>query len=132
MEIDNTTDVISVSDITERVDALQSIADDYEDDPAANDPLDEDEAQELKVLTDLLEEMRSNGGDHQWNGDWYPGSMIRDSYFKDYAMELADDIGAVDANASWPNTYIDWDAAAEALQQDYSSIEYQGIDYWYR
>ena len=65
--------------------------------------------------------------------DWqYGEQLIRDSYFKDYAMELAEDIGAVDANASWPNTCIDWDQAARELQMDYTSVEFAGVTYWIR
>jgi hypothetical protein len=87
---------------------------------------------ELDTLTALLDEMKGYGGDHQWRGGGYPGGMIRDSYFEDYAREFADDIGAINAYAAWPGTHIDWKAAAEDLQQDYSTIEYEGVTYWYR
>jgi hypothetical protein len=46
--------------------------------------------------------------------------------------ELAEDIGAIDRNASWPATYIDWEAAADSLKADYSSIDFNGEDYWIR
>ena len=65
--------------------------------------------------------------------DWPHGeTLIRDSYFKDYAMELADDIGAIDNNASWPLTCIDWDQAARELQMDYSAVDFDGVTYWIR
>jgi hypothetical protein len=94
--------------------------------------LDQDEADELQALTELLAELKGNGGDEQWNGDWYPVTLIRDSYFREYAVELADEIGAVDSNAGWPNNCIDWEEAARELRMDYSSVEYAGITYWYR
>jgi antirestriction protein len=37
---------------------------------------------------------------------------------KDYAEELADDIGAIPDDLSWPLTHIDWDAAARDLEYD--------------
>ena len=91
-----------------------------------------DDAEELARLEKLLEETGGYGGDHQWNGTWYPGSMIADSYFEDYARELADDIGAINRNATWPVCHIDWEAAADSLKQDYASITYGGVEYWYR
>jgi antirestriction protein len=65
--------------------------------------------------------------------DWkYGEALIADHYFKEYAQELAEDIGAVQRDAMWPNQYIDWDAAADALKQDYSSVEYGSTTYWIR
>lgn len=65
--------------------------------------------------------------------DWkYGEALIRDSYFKRYAMELAEDIGAIPDDAKWPCTCIDWDKAARELQMDYTSVEFAGITYWVR
>lgn len=36
-----------------------------------------------------------------------------------------------DANR-WPFTCIDWDKAAQELQMDYTSVEFDGITYWVR
>lgn len=30
------------------------------------------------------------------------------------------------------NNYIDWKRAAEALQSDYTSVEFDGVTYWVR
>jgi hypothetical protein len=66
-------------------------------------------------------------------GDWLHGAtLIRDTYFKEYAQELADDIGAIDSNAGWPTCHIDWDAAAESLRQDYTEVEFDGVTYLIR
>ena len=94
--------------------------------------LDDDETEELETLEKLLEELKGRGGDEQWEGDWYPVTLIRDSYFEDYAQELAQDIGAVNEDADWPNNCIDWEKAARELQWDYSLVEFDGVDYWYR
>jgi hypothetical protein len=65
--------------------------------------------------------------------DWIHGeAFILDRYFKEYAEQLADDIGSIDRNARWPNDCIDWDRAARELQMDYSSIEIDGHTYWAR
>jgi len=65
-------------------------------------------------------------------GSNYESTLIPDESFEDYARELAEDIGAIDANASWPLMYIDWPAAADALRIDYSSVSYAGHDYLIR
>jgi antirestriction protein len=65
--------------------------------------------------------------------DWSFGeSLIRDSYFEDYARELADDIGAIDSDAGWPTACIDWEQAASDLQMDYTSVELDGVTFWTR
>lgn len=50
---------------------------------------------------------------------------FRDSYQGDYssnedfAQELADSLGLLNKEASWPNSYIDWERAARDLMMDY-------------
>lgn len=117
MTIDNYLDVIDVRDIIAEYVQVQ---------------LDEDEQDYASELEGLLAELAGNGGDEKWLGDWYPVTLIRDSYFVEYAQQLAEDIGAIDPDASWPNGYIDWERAARDLQMDYTSVEYQGTTYWYR
>lgn len=119
-EISNTDDMVSFDTITERVEALEDAE------------RDEMEETEYKVLVALLKETCGYGGDHQWRGDWYPGYMVRDSHFEEYAQTLAEDIGAIDRNATWPLTCIDWAQAARELQMDYSTVEYDGVTFWYR
>lgn len=65
--------------------------------------------------------------------DWkYGEALIRDSYFATYAEELASDIGAIDRNAKWPLSHIDWEAAADELKMDYTAIDFDGVEYWIR
>jgi len=87
----------------------------------------EDNAEELAVLKKLNEQGDSYGAD--WG---YGATLIRDSYFEEYAQELAEDIGAIDRNAAWPACHIDWSQAAESLKQDYTSIDFAGVTYWVR
>lgn len=118
-DITNAADVIDVRDIIARYEELEG-TDNVED------SLEESE------LLELLEALEGMGGDEEWRGAWYPITLIRDSYFRTYAQELAEDIGAINADAAWPNNCIDWDQAARELRMDYSSIEYGGVTYWTR
>ena len=122
--VDNAEDIINVRDIIARVEELREERD--SGDPIAS------ELDELETLEALLEDLKGNGGDEQWEGNWYPSTLIRSSYFKTYAQEFAEDIGAVDSNATWPNNCIDWDRAARELQVDYSSVDFDGVKYLYR
>lgn len=112
-------DVVSVEELIELFEALE-------------DSEDPDELAELAEISLILDELKGYGGDVQFNGDWYPQSLIADSAFEDHARELAEDIGAIDRNAAWPLNHIDWKSAAEALQDDYSLVTIDGVDYWYR
>lgn len=92
------------------------------------DALDEDEAAELAKL----EEFNREG--ENASPDWHYGvGCIRESYFEDHARELADDIhGKAVREASWPFDCIDWGRAADALQHDYSAIDFDGVTYYVR
>ncbi len=86
----------------------------------------EDEEEEYRALKGLEEEASQSP-------DWRHGeTLIRDDYFQEYAEELAEDIGAVNRNATWPNNFIDWEAAADALKQDYMSVTFGDLEYWIR
>ena len=122
--IDNTNDIIDVRDIIARVEELREERD-------IGDPI-ASELDELETLKSLLEDLKGDGGDEQWEGDWYPSTLIRASYFTTYAQELAEDLGAIDSNATWPNNCIDWDRAARELQVDYSSVDVDNVEYLYR
>ena len=120
--------MIDVRDIIARVEELENTVPSAEE----SEGDDNEEREELATLCGMLDDLKGNGGDEQWRGDWYPISLIRDSYFENYARELAEEIGAIDRSATWPNTCIDWEYAAEQLQQDYTTTEIEGKEYWYR
>lgn len=85
-----------------------------------------DESKELGALEALAEE--ANG-----SPDWqYGEGLIRDSHFEDYARQLAEDVGAMPDDARWPCTCIDWEKAADELKMDYTSVSFDGVDYWIR
>lgn len=133
--ITNADDIIDSRDVIARIEELESERDaecegetDEADEAArviwAED--NPDDAKELAALQALAEECEGYS-------DWQHGEiLIRDSYFEEYARDLADDIGAIPADARWPLTCIDWEQAARELQYDYSLVSFDGVDYWIR
>lgn len=129
-------DIIDSRDVIERIEELreewnEATGDDWQDYALSEDDwkvgLGEDGAEELMALLALQEEAEG------YAPDWHHGStLIRDSYFEDYARQLAEDLGCIDRESTWPNTHIDWPAAAADLQQDYTSVDFDGITYWIR
>lgn len=121
----NNDDVIDSRDVIAAIAELESGLEDY--DPTDDTQDEPPEVDELKALKALAAE----GSDY--SPDWeYGSTLIRDTYFEEYARDLADDIGAVDLSAGWPNSFIDWEAAADALKQDYTSVDFDGVTYWVR
>jgi hypothetical protein len=122
--VDKYQDILDSRDILKRIEELESDLEDSVDDAEVCDLIHE----ELDPLKALAEEASAAS-------DWkYGETLIRDSYFRDYAEELAEDIGAIDSNLAgrWPYTHIDWDAAADALKQDYQPVDFDGVTYWIR
>jgi len=97
---------------------------------AENEP---EDAAEHAALKSLLDDLKGYGGDHQWEGSWYPVVLVRDDHFREYAEELAEELhGDAIRKASWPMNCINWEDAAKELKVDYSTVEFDGVTYWYR
>ena len=79
----------------------------------------EEEASDILELRDACNDYA--GGD----------SLINEDYFPQYVEELAKDCGDISEN-SWLYCYIDWDAAAEDCKIDYTTITFQGQDFYVR
>lgn len=131
-EFSNRDDVIDTRDIVARIEELQAEVDNIDDMPEG-DMLKhtvegEEMRQELAKLQKLVEEINGYAGDDCEDGV----TLIRDDHFEDYARELAEEIGAIEKKVSWPYTCIDWEQAASKLQTDYTSVEYDGVTYWFR
>lgn len=58
-------------------------------------------------------------------------TLIHESYFQTYAEQLAEDIGAISRDTKWPLNHIDWEAAAEELKSDYSTVDWNGETYYW-
>lgn len=75
---------------------------------------------ERDALNTVLEEVTSDG---------FP--LIPEGDFTDYARELCEEIGDIPKN--FPSyIVIDWDATADNLKADYSTITLDGGEYYYR
>ena len=114
--IDKYQDIIDSRDVIERIEELES-----------DENLDDDDRAELATLQALAKEASDYAADWQ-----YGEALIRDSYFVEYAQELAEDIGAINSYFGWPNNCIDWEQAARELRMDYTSVDFDGVTYWIR
>ena len=140
-------DTLDTRDLNKRLNELEDERDDLEDavtilkDEAKD--CDPDEKEECdNNITDAIEALEEWDEEHKEELDelyamrdqiseWRHGeALIAEEDFAEYAEELADDLYGVEDR--WPFNHIDWDAAADELQSDYSSIEYQGTTYLYR
>lgn len=90
---------------------------------------DVDNGDEFRKIKSLLNELKGCGGDEQWRGDWYPVSLIEDSYFEPAMDELLEDIGVLPKDLP---CYLNVNVDYQALQMDYSSVEFNGLTFWYR
>jgi len=125
MSFELTDETIDVRDIIERFEELETEIENAEEEK------DDSSVEELKVLTEILEELKGNGGDEKWRGDWYPITLIADRFFTEYCQELLEDCGTIPRDL--PSFIkIDWKGTASNMQDDYSSIEINDEDFWYR
>lgn len=112
----NSDNVIDSRDVIARIDELEG-----------DEDRDDDDNEELAALKALAD--KADG----YASDWKDGAtLIRDDYFETYAEELARDCGMIPNNLAWPCTCIDWEQAADELKQDYTSVDFDGVDYWVR
>ena len=145
-------DIIDVRDIIARVEELRAGLQDAMDENEEGHNFDElseyveavckdqsaahahklwDEAEELVKLEALLSSLCGYGGDEQWEGDWYPVTLINRSYFVEYCKELVQDIGDLPRDIP-AYLEIDWDKTADNLEIDYSTVDFEGNEYLYR
>lgn len=127
-DLDLTADVIDVRDIIARVEELEELT------AAANESGESsaetvDDKEELDALLEILNDLKGYGGDEKWRGNWYPVTLIRDSYFEEAMDELVHDCYEVPKNLpSFMTITLDY----VALQMDYTSTDIDGVTYWYR
>jgi antirestriction protein len=125
-ELDLSADMIDVREIIARFEELESQSHEWKDDES-----DADAWHELNTIKAILEELKGQGGDEQWQGDWYPVTLISEIYFVEYAQELCSDIGAIPDD--FPSYIeIDWEVTARNIQMDYSEVEIDGLTYYFR
>lgn len=151
-EVTNHQDIIGSRDVIARIAELEGERSDLVDEVEAHQSAydaaqngapdaDYDEAELLGKAQSDLEEWDSDNADDLKalkslesrcsTSEWRHGvTLIRESYFVDYARELCEDIGFV--GKDYGPLVIDWQATADSIQQDYTSVEFDGITYLYR
>jgi hypothetical protein len=123
--------VIDSRDLVARLDELIDELDDLTEEMEASADGAAEAAEwreERDAIEQIVETIDGYSGDDAKNGV----SLIRDDYFESYARELAEEIGRIDQNVEWPYTHIDWAGAANDLQTDYTAVDINGVDYWFR
>jgi len=112
MEINNNQDILDSRDIIEKIEELE----------------------EINPNSDELQILKSFASEASETPDWEFGEpLIRYSYFKDYAMELAEDCDLLKDTNNWPLNCIDWEKASRELQCDkYFTADFGEITYFVR
>lgn len=121
--ITNDDDIIDSRDIIERIEELNSY--DISD-------LSDEDIEELRTLKALAEEAEPE------SSDWIHGeTLIRRSYFVEYITETIHDCYEMPkkmTSGQWPyrHMYIDYEAATREAEQDYASVDFDGVEYLIR
>lgn len=139
-EVNNSEDILDSRDVIARRDELKEERDRYNEAAeeksemsgeggraGVNDWVEDcpEDAEELAQLEAFIAE----GSDSWEDGE----TLVRETYFKDYAQELADDLhGERMAKNEWPFSCIDWEKAARELQYDYTGADWDGVTYYFR
>lgn len=131
-DIDENQDFIDSRDIISRIEELRvdlngvvlnEETSEYEID-GVNYSIEYEELESLEAL---------NAEGLRLSADWVHGcTLIRDSYFEEYAMDLAEDIGAIESRDHWPATCINWESACDTIKCDYAELQFNGVTYYVR
>ena len=127
-ELDDDIDAFELEELEDNIENLQSDIDSIEDNISTirNDITEAEE--ELTPLTELASYAENYAGDWQ-----YGEALIRDSYFTEYAKQLVTDIGDLPFNLpGYIENNIDWSGVADDIQMDYTSVDFDGVEYWIR
>ena len=124
-QIDYTADRLDSRDLLDRLEELEATQDEI---GFQRDDSGDDMQAELDMLRALRDETEGYADDSWRDGVFFVANWD----WKNYAQELADEMGAIPKEYSWPASYIDWDAAARDLRMDCMPCEIDGNTYWYR
>ena len=87
---------------------------------------DEGNAEELRTLTALQNEAEG------YAPDWLHGAtLIRHDYFTEYAEGFVKDVCDLPKDIPF-YIVIDWEATAKNIKMDYTSVDFDGVEYWVR
>lgn len=141
-ETNNTQDILDSRDIIDRIEELKN---EFSENTATDENPDGDNPEDYTMSEDdwafglgedgasemvtLLAFAAQGGTIEDWD---YGVTLVRDSYFTAYARDLAEELDGDTDRHTWPHCHIDWEAAAESLQMDYTDVDYNGVTYWCR
>lgn len=113
-------DTFDSLDLIERMEELQAMKEDV--------GLTDEEKEELRDIKHINKEGTFATGE-EWR---YGVTCIRESSFKEYAMDFAEECGVIQRNITWPLTCIDWDMAARDLSNSYTELDVDGVTFLVR
>lgn len=116
--ITNSEDYLDSRDIQERITELQ--------DKSTLKVTTASEAIEMHYLVSLKTQYIELFSLECWG---YGAQFIRQTYMKDYAIELAESMGAIKEGLQWPNNCIDWEQATKELEMDYMEVTFDDVIY---
>lgn len=122
--------IIDVRAMVERVEEIQDDLDNLDPDCESERDVQEEAREELATLQAALDQMKGYGNS-RIHGVTYPDQIICKDYFVEYILMWAVDVGYYDDSKGWPYNCIDWDKAAERMEGDYSTIDFDGEEYMY-
>lgn len=124
-EVSNSDDVIDSRDVIARIDELEGMIED-------NKEADEKDREDLSEEEDELKALKAMAEEGEGYGEWNDGeTLIRESYWVEYVEELLKDIGDLPKDIPW-YIVIDWEATAENIGQDYTTLDFDGVTYYMR
>ena len=145
MAISSSDQYIDPRDVVSEADTYRDdIESKQEDITEANDDLDAEDAVDEQVeISERIEQLEQELVELEADAetifelersceDYAHGeTLINEEYFTEYAKNMAEDCGSENLD-NWPYNCIDWDQAAQNLQMDYTTIEWEGESFLVR
>ena len=119
--INNQNDTIDSRDVIARIEELQDELEELDSESLSQS--EQESAIELQELVALQEEAEDYAPD--WN---YGSQLIRRSYFQQAMDELVEECYSLPELPSFMTVTLDYDA----LEQDYTSVDFDGVEYLIR
>jgi hypothetical protein len=90
--------------------------------------------EERDNLTNDILQAWNDYQEENFNGEFDSGTtLIKESDFEEYCEDFLEDCGYFPKDfPQWIKNNIDWSGLADDMRQDYSEVEFRGINYLYR
>ena len=114
-----------IFDSRDLLDELKTLKKEKELNKKLNIDVIDHEEERIKEIEELIEEV---GEDNFEMGV----AFIRENYWVQYCEDLAYDCGYLDRQENPLHYHIDWQGWADAVEMDYSQIDFDGDTYYWR